>query len=215
MSDAVAQDQLQSFVRRIESVEDEINALNSDKSEIYKEAKGAGFDVKVMRKLIADRRKDASERAEFETIYDLYAAALGMRLYRHEGDQPSSVRAHVEKIEEFSVEHDADGVFPDGEITPEPTDGGSNESASEPAVIDPGRLHDTETIDVSAGGQTNEVATTSAQIVAGEGAHNASVTTFIPKPLRPYCLNTDKCGGQGRQHCWSCQKAHDEAKGVA
>jgi uncharacterized protein (UPF0335 family) len=208
MSDGFAQDRLQAYVRRVESVEDEIKALNEDKSAIYKEARNDGFDVKIVRKVIAARRMDADERREQGALFELYWDAV-------HGVYERSVRAHVENIEQFPVEHDADGVFPDGEITPEPTDGGSNESASEPAVIDPGRLHDTETIDVSAGGQTNEVATTSAQIVAGEGAHNASVTTFIPKPLRPYCLNTDKCGGQGRQHCWSCQKAHDEKQGVA
>ena len=60
------------------------------------------------------------------------------------------------------------------------------------------------------------VATASAHIGTGEGAHNASVTTFIPKPLRPYCLNPGtKCGGQAKRHCWSCQKAHDDKQGVA
>jgi uncharacterized protein (UPF0335 family) len=75
---SVAQDQLASFVRRIENLEEEIKSLNGDKSAVYKEAGGNGFDVKVLRKVIADRRKDYSERLEFETIYDLYAAALGM-----------------------------------------------------------------------------------------------------------------------------------------
>src|SRR6185437_7114806 len=82
-SDSVAQDQLRAFVERIERLEEEIKALNDDKSEVYAEAKGNGFDVKVLRKIIADRRKDYSARMEFETIYDLYAAALGMQSASH------------------------------------------------------------------------------------------------------------------------------------
>ena len=92
-SESVAQDQLQSFVRRIESLEDEINALNGDKSEVYKEAKGNGFDTKVLRRVIADRRKDATERNEFDAVYQLYWDAIH-----------GVVRAHVENIEEIAAE---------------------------------------------------------------------------------------------------------------
>ena len=74
----VAKDQLKSIVERIERLDAEIKDLNSDKSDIYKEAKSNGWDVKVLRKVIADRRKDSSEREDFEAIYDLYASALGM-----------------------------------------------------------------------------------------------------------------------------------------
>ena len=90
-----ADGQLRALVERIERLEEEIAALNGDKSEVYKEAKGSGYDVKVLRKLIADRRKDPSTLNEFEALYDLYASAIG------------SVRAHVETIDEF----DADGVI--------------------------------------------------------------------------------------------------------
>ena len=207
MSNLAAQE-LQSFVRRIEALDDEIRALNSDKSEVFKEVKGAGFTAKTLRKVVAARRMDAADRDEADAEFELYWNAV-------HGIDIDHVRAHVENIEEFPVEHDADGVFLDDETTHVTTDGGSNESASEPAVepFAGAIAHDLN--GHSAGGQTNEAVTTSAQIVTGEGAHNASVTTFIPKPLRPYCLNTDKCGGQGRQHCWACQKAHDEARGVA
>ena len=74
----VAKDQLKSIVERIERLDAEIKDLNADKSDIYKEAKSNGFDVKVLRKIIADRRKDKSELDEFETVYQLYATALGM-----------------------------------------------------------------------------------------------------------------------------------------
>ena len=96
-SESIAHDQIVSYVRRIESIEDEKKALNDDLSEIYKEARGNGFDVKVLRKVIADRRKDAADRAEFETIYELYWNAVH-----------GLAHAHVENIEEFGA--DAFGV---------------------------------------------------------------------------------------------------------
>lgn len=95
----------------------------------------------------------------------------------------------------------------------------------------------------NAGG--SNVVATSAHIVAGEGAHNASVTppnqivagssngrtaafdaadagstpapasTFTPKPLRAHCLKPHACGGQGKQHCWGCTQAMSKAGEVA
>lgn len=91
--DAVAQDQIKAFVRRIESLEDEIGALNTDKSEVYKEAKANGFDTKVLRKVIAARRQDHAERLEQDALFELYMEAL-------EG----SAHAHVENIDEFDPE---------------------------------------------------------------------------------------------------------------
>lgn len=121
-SDSVAQDQLAAFVRRIESLEDEIKALNSDKSEVYREAKGNGFDVKVLRKIIADRRKDLTDRMEFEAVYDLYAAALGMQsvpYFDRDEDEPHGrARAPAREIIEQNGE-DINSIDPlAGEITP-------------------------------------------------------------------------------------------------
>lgn len=78
VEDSVAADQLRAFVERVERMNEEKAAINADISEIFKEAKFSGFDTKVMKKIIADRAKDANALMEFETIYDLYAAALGM-----------------------------------------------------------------------------------------------------------------------------------------
>jgi uncharacterized protein (UPF0335 family) len=77
-AEAVAADQLRSFVERIERIEEEIKERNADKSDIYKEAKMNGFDVKVMRKLIAIRRKDYAERQEEDAILEIYMQSLGM-----------------------------------------------------------------------------------------------------------------------------------------
>jgi len=74
----IAADQLRAFVERLERVNAEIAERNSDKSEIYAEAKGAGFDTKIIRKIIALRTKDHAERKEEEAVMELYLSALGM-----------------------------------------------------------------------------------------------------------------------------------------
>jgi uncharacterized protein (UPF0335 family) len=77
--DSVAQDQLRAFVERIERMEEEKKAIAEDIKEIYAEAKGNGFDTKVLRQVIRIRKQDHSERMEQEAILDLYMAALGMQ----------------------------------------------------------------------------------------------------------------------------------------
>lgn len=74
----VAPDMLRAFVERIERLEEEIKALNADKSDVYGEAKASGFDTKILRQVIALRRKDHAERKENEAILELYLEALGM-----------------------------------------------------------------------------------------------------------------------------------------
>ncbi|MHC2016344.1 DUF2312 domain-containing protein [Methylobacterium sp. CM6247] len=75
---SVAADQLKSIIERIERLEEEKAGLTSDISDVYAEAKGAGFDVKALRKIIALRKKDHAERTEEEAILELYMQALGM-----------------------------------------------------------------------------------------------------------------------------------------
>lgn len=77
--DEVAKDQLVAFVERIERLEEEKKGIADDIKEVYAEAKGNGFDVKVLRKVISVRKQDAAERAEQEAILDLYLSALGMQ----------------------------------------------------------------------------------------------------------------------------------------
>lgn len=74
----IAAERLRGLVNRIERLEEERVALNSDIKDIYVEAKSAGFDVKVMRQLIVVRKKPAAEVEEAETLLDLYRRALGM-----------------------------------------------------------------------------------------------------------------------------------------
>jgi uncharacterized protein (UPF0335 family) len=75
----VAAQQLRAFVDRIERLEEEKKALADDIKEVYAEAKGNGFDTKILRKVIALRKRDLAERQEEETILDLYLQALGMK----------------------------------------------------------------------------------------------------------------------------------------
>ena len=77
-TEEVAQDQLRSFVERIERLEEEKKTIAEDIKDVYAEAKGSGFDSRVLRKVIAMRKQDASERQEFEAILSLYLQALGM-----------------------------------------------------------------------------------------------------------------------------------------
>jgi uncharacterized protein (UPF0335 family) len=72
----IAAERLRSFVQRIERLDEEIKALNADKSDIFKEAKGTGFDVKVLRALIAERRKEPHALQEMQELLDLYRHAL-------------------------------------------------------------------------------------------------------------------------------------------
>ena len=69
---------LRAFIERIERLEEEKKALSDDIKDVYGEAKGNGFDVKIMRKIVSLRKQDRDRRMEEETILDLYLAALGM-----------------------------------------------------------------------------------------------------------------------------------------
>ena len=77
-SESVAQDQIKAFVERIERMEEEKKAIADDIKEIYAEAKGNGFDTKVLRQVVRIRKLDRSERMEQEALLDLYLTALGM-----------------------------------------------------------------------------------------------------------------------------------------
>ncbi len=73
-----ARNQLRSIVERIERLEEEKKAIADDIRDVYAEAKAQGFDTKVLRQVMALRKKDQAERQEQEAIRDLYLQALGM-----------------------------------------------------------------------------------------------------------------------------------------
>jgi uncharacterized protein (UPF0335 family) len=71
-------EQLKSIVERIEHLDGEIKELRADQKEIFTEASSNGYDVKVLRKVLALRRQDPADRAEQEAIMETYLHALGM-----------------------------------------------------------------------------------------------------------------------------------------
>lgn len=74
----IAAERLKSFIERIERLEEEKKGIGDDIKEIYAEAKGTGFDTKIMRQILRLRKMDTADRQEQETLLELYKQALGM-----------------------------------------------------------------------------------------------------------------------------------------
>ena len=74
----IAVDRLRSIIERVERLEEERKALAGDITDIFAEAKSAGFEVKVIKQIISIRKKEPAEVEEQETLLDLYRRALGM-----------------------------------------------------------------------------------------------------------------------------------------
>lgn len=194
---SVEHDQLRAFVERLERMGEERRAIADDIKEIYAEAKGNGFDTKALKIVIRRREMDPAEREEQEALVDLYMGALGM---------PVATRAPA-RDEHSSAGHADQGGEESGMLDSLSAD--NSTAARKDAPGEP----------VTAGRETvalpepaNEIAGTQAPPVeAFTAADNA-------RQLRPYCLHTDdltKCAGQGRKHCYECQKAHADDVGEA
>ncbi|MPR10768.1 DUF2312 domain-containing protein [Microvirga tunisiensis] len=78
MSDIVGVpgNRIRSFVERIEQIENEIKELNEAKKEVFSEAKGEGFDVKILKEIIKLRKQDQDERDEYDSLLDVYMRAM-------------------------------------------------------------------------------------------------------------------------------------------
>lgn len=78
MSDTVGipGDRIRSFVERVEQIEAELKELNEAKKEIFSEAKGEGYDVKVLKEIVKLRKQDQDERDEHESLLDVYMRAM-------------------------------------------------------------------------------------------------------------------------------------------
>lgn len=75
---AVTADELRQLIERFEQLESEKKDVTEQQKELMAEAKGRGYDTKVMRKVIALRKRKPDEIAEEEAVLELYKAALGM-----------------------------------------------------------------------------------------------------------------------------------------
>jgi uncharacterized protein (UPF0335 family) len=73
-----AREQLRAFIERIERLEEQKKEIGDDIRDVYAEAKGSGFDVKVMRQVVRLRKVEAQQREEEDAVRDLYLTALGM-----------------------------------------------------------------------------------------------------------------------------------------
>ena len=74
--DGIAGDRLRSFVERIERIEEDLKAMNDDKKDVFAEAKGEGFDVKILKEVIRLRKQDQDERDERDALLDTYLRAV-------------------------------------------------------------------------------------------------------------------------------------------
>ena len=87
----IAGEALQGYVDRIERLNEEKRALNSDISQVYQEAKAVGFDIKIMKKLIKERTIAEHDRQEQDELLELYRRALGgahaSRVHAREGGE--------------------------------------------------------------------------------------------------------------------------------
>ncbi len=74
---ATAQTRLKTIIERIERLEEDKAAVAADIKEVFAEAKGDGFDVKILRKVVRLRKQDKAKRMEEEALLDLYLSAIG------------------------------------------------------------------------------------------------------------------------------------------
>jgi uncharacterized protein (UPF0335 family) len=75
-TDGIAGSRILSLIERIEQLEEEIKALNEGKKEVFAEAKGEGYDVKILKEILKIRKLDRDERDEQESLLDLYMRAI-------------------------------------------------------------------------------------------------------------------------------------------
>jgi uncharacterized protein (UPF0335 family) len=74
----ISAERLRSFIKRIEKLEEDKSAVGEDLKEVYSEAKGTGFDVKIIRQIIRLRKIELEQRREQEELLELYKSVLGM-----------------------------------------------------------------------------------------------------------------------------------------
>ena len=120
-----AGERLQVFVERIERLNEENKANNTDKSEIFKEARGMGFNVPVLKQVIRRRGMDASDRTEADSLLDLYERALS------EGGTKNALTREQEKPEPAPLPP-VDGTPPPADFDPD-----TGEIAEEPPTEEP------------------------------------------------------------------------------
>lgn len=187
MTETVAAGQLRAIIERIERVEAEIHELNADKSEIYKEARGFGFDVKAVRQCVAARKLDSAEREERNAMFDLYWSALQGSVH-----VPTRTRENIEQFPLSSV------PTPSPETTDSPAPGSLQASGNHLSQIAAVNTDHAQTDDAVQSGDESTAPLSD------------DVPAFLLKdrpPLRPLCLNPTVCAGYGTHTCHRCLTA--------
>lgn len=77
-SSGISSDRLRSIIKRIEKLEEDKAGVSDDIKEVYAEAKGTGFDVKIIRQIVRLRKVELEKRREESELLDLYMSAIGM-----------------------------------------------------------------------------------------------------------------------------------------
>ena len=77
-SSGISADRLRSIIKRIEKLEEDKTGISDDIKEVYAEAKGTGFDVKIIRQIVRLRKVEVEKRREESELLDLYMSAIGM-----------------------------------------------------------------------------------------------------------------------------------------
>lgn len=77
-TEGISADRLRSIIKRIEKLEEDKAAVGEDLKEVYSEAKGTGFDVKIIRKIVSLRKMEVEKRREQDQLVDLYKSVLNM-----------------------------------------------------------------------------------------------------------------------------------------
>lgn len=129
MSDTIPVAQLRAFVERIERIEADIKDLNGDKSEVYKELRGCGFDVKAVRAVVAKRKLDTADREERDAMFELYWSALNGTGTEH------ATRVHVHEASYSEAKGRGDAVGKTDAISFDPETGElTDNQKSEPCL---------------------------------------------------------------------------------
>ena len=79
-TNAIEAGHLMAFIERIERLEEDKRTVSDEIKDVYAEAKGTGYDPKILRKIVAVRKQDQDKRREEEEIMELYLQALGMQV---------------------------------------------------------------------------------------------------------------------------------------
>ncbi len=71
---------LMAFIERVERLESDLKTVSDERKDVYAEARGTGYDVKILKEIVKIRKQDRDKRAEEQEILELYMQALGMQL---------------------------------------------------------------------------------------------------------------------------------------